>query len=188
MGKNISHKVGKGITPEAFIRQMEKNQDIFLSNYKNFSMDEKDLTLLKNLCNDKDIRCEIIAADWCGDVARNVPVIFRLMEVVNIPAEVFILEENFDLIDQFLTLGGRSVPVVLFTNRNGDVLAQWGPRPAYIQEPMVEFKHLQLDPNSEEYKNKVKDVYTEIMRRYGEGTEHHQLIIDEIRDILAQIN
>ncbi|MBM7646665.1 hypothetical protein JOD45_002898 [Scopulibacillus daqui] len=187
MGKNISHKIEKGITPEAFMRQMEKNKDLFLSYYEYFSIGEEDLKFFKNLSDEKDIRCEIIAADWCGDVARNVPVVFRLMEIADIPVEVFILEENTDLIDQFLTLGGRSVPVVLFTNRNGDVLAQWGPRPAYVQEPMVELKKCQLDPASEEYKAKLKDVYAEIMRRYGEGTAYQQLIIDEIRHQLSEI-
>lgn len=44
-----------------------------------------------------------------------------------------------------------------------------------------------LDPDSDEYKTKVKDVYKEIMNRYGEGTEYQPLVVNEIREMMARI-
>ncbi|GIQ61817.1 hypothetical protein PACILC2_03850 [Paenibacillus cisolokensis] len=47
------------------------------------------------------MRCLILAAEWCGDVVRNVPVVFRAMEVSGIPTEVLIMEEHLDTMDEF---------------------------------------------------------------------------------------
>lgn len=96
----------------------------------------------ESLNNRDDLRCLIIAADWCGDVVRNVPVVFRAMETGGIPVEVLIMEQNLDVMDQFLTAGGRSIPVVIFTDTSGHVLDQWGPRPQHVQAVMNQFRIL----------------------------------------------
>jgi hypothetical protein len=187
MTKNIHDKLGQGITPQDFMDKMEKNHDLFMEKYEAFLLTKDAEAFFAEQGRTKDLRCEIITADWCGDAARSVPVIFQLMEAAGIPTEVFIVEEHEAFIEAFRVLGGRSVPVVLFTNSKGDVLGQWGPRPAYVQEPMAEFKSLGLDPETEEYKTKVKEVYAEIFRRYGDGVEYQPLVVGEIRDILQSI-
>lgn len=185
MAKNISDRLGKGITPEDFMNKMEKNRDLFNSMYDQFQLGADDAAFFNEL--EEDIRCEIITADWCGDAARSIPVVFRLMKASGIPTEVFLVDDNHDLIDQFLVLGGRSVPVVLFTNAKGDVLGQWGPRPAYVQEPMAEFKALGLDRETEEYQEKIKGVRAEVIGRYGEGTAYQPLVVKEIREMITNI-
>ncbi|MFC4618233.1 thioredoxin family protein [Camelliibacillus cellulosilyticus] len=185
MTANIRQWLGKGITSEAFIDQMKKNQEQFLAYYNGFSWLDEDKNFFKNVKDNKNLRCAIIAADWCGDVVHNVPVVLRIMETANISTEMFILEENEDLINNFLLYGGRSIPVVLLTDENGDVIHRWGPRPDYIQEPMAQFKALNLPNGSEAYKEKVTEVYTEIRKRYGEGTAYQQLIVDEFKKILS---
>ncbi|TCP20335.1 thioredoxin-like protein [Scopulibacillus darangshiensis] len=187
MIKNIGDWLGKGISPETFMKKMKKNRDLFESKYQLFHLTEEDEAFFTDAAS-KNIRCVIITADWCGDAARSIPVVFQIMESAGIPIEVFIVDDNPDLIDQFRVLGGRSVPVVLFTSDNGDVLGQWGPRPAYIQEPMVEFKALGLDPESEEYQTKIMDVRKEIVRRYGEGAEYQPLVVKELRELLKEIS
>ena len=177
---------GKGISPQAFMEWMSKNQETFKSNYEGVEISEEDKQVLTSI-NKNGIRCLVIASDWCGDVVRNAPVIFKLMEVAGIPTEVFILEENDELINHFLLYGGKSIPVVLLANEEGEVVNRWGPRPDYIQAPMAAFKALDLDRESEEYKEKVKDVYDEIHKRYGEGTGYHKYIIDEYKGILSHL-
>ena len=65
--------------------------------------------------------------DWCGDVARNIPVVFRAMETAGIETEVLIMEENLDVMDQFLTMGARSIPVVIISD-TGDMFSARGDR------------------------------------------------------------
>lgn len=183
---SIQQWLSKGMTTQAFIDWMSKNQETFKNSYNGFTLSDEDESFFKSL-NKEDLRCSIIASDWCGDVVRNAPVVFRLMELAGIPTEVFILEDNDELIQPFLLYGGKSIPVVLLTNSQGEVLHRWGPRPDYIQQPMAEFKALNLDRETEAYKEKVKEVYTEIHKRYGEGTAYQQYIIDEYKDILEKI-
>ncbi|WEG13031.1 thioredoxin family protein [Pullulanibacillus sp. KACC 23026] len=183
---SIQAWLGKGLTPQGFIDWMSKNQETFKDNYGKVTFNEADEAFF-NTFNRDGVRCAIIASDWCGDVVRNVPVVFQFMEQAGIPTEVFILEENDELIQPFLLYGGKSIPVVLLTNEKGEVIYRWGPRPAYVQQPMADFKALNLDRESDEYKEKVKDVYAEMMKRYGEGTGYYRYIIDEFKDVLGNL-
>lgn len=186
MSKNISSKLGQGITPQQFMEGMTKNQEAFQSWYDKFEWpSEADREFFESFNNRDDLRCVILAADWCGDVVRNIPVVFRALENSGIPVEVCIKEEHEDLMDQFLTLGGKSIPVVIFADTGGYVLGQWGPRPAYIQEPMVQFKQENTDRNSPDYEENLINTRQEILRRYGEDTGYQKLVIEELRELLS---
>jgi hypothetical protein len=63
------------------------------------------------LSTQAELRVLILVADWCGDVIRNVPVIFRVSKEAGIPVEV-------------LTMGGRAIPIVIFVNSVGKEVAR----------------------------------------------------------------
>jgi len=96
-----------------------------------------------------------------------------------------IQEQHYDLMDEFLTLGGRSIPIVIFADGSGNVLGHWGPCPKYVQEPMVKFKQENPDREAPDYQDNLAQARKEIMARYGEGTEYQQLIVQELREILS---
>lgn len=186
MAKSVAGKIGQGLSPQQFIDRMTKNREAFLDWKAKFTWEhEEDRTFFESLSHRDDLRCLIIAADWCGDVVRNVPVVLNVLENSGIPIEMFILEEHLDLIDEFLTLGGRSIPVVIFADPGGFVLGHWGPRPKYVQEPMVKFKTENPDPEAPDYQEKLAETRKEIMARYGEGTEYQQWIVKELRELLS---
>lgn len=188
---HVSQYIGTGITPQRFMEGMTRNQDKFLGWYESFAWPSKeDREFFAGIREGKTwqggLRCLILMADWCGDVVRNVPVVFRAMEEAGVPVDVLILEEHLDLMDEhFLTMGGRSVPVVIFVDSSGDVIHRWGPRPAYVQEPMVEFKRTHPDKSSPDYESDLAATRTEIMNRYGTGTGYQADILREIREILS---
>ncbi|PYI51605.1 thioredoxin family protein [Paenibacillus flagellatus] len=186
MSKNLADKLGKGLTPQQFIDAMTKNQDKFLDWYNRFewsSDDEREF--FESLSNRDDLRCLILAADWCGDVVRNVPVVFRALENAGMPVEVLIMEEHLDTMDQFLTMGGRSIPVVIFADTGGFVLGTWGPRPKHVQEAMIAFKQNNPDRNAPDYEDNLKATRAEILARYGEGTDYQKTITAELRALLS---
>jgi hypothetical protein len=78
----------------------------------------------------------IITEAWCGDAAQVIPVveaIARLNEMVQ--TRYVLRDEHTELIDLFLTNGGRSIPMILLLNTEKDqVYATWGPRPSELQE------------------------------------------------------
>ncbi|MBP2002480.1 hypothetical protein J2Z69_003553 [Paenibacillus shirakamiensis] len=182
---NVSHKFRTGITPEQFMKGMHHNKDEFQSWYDQFVWTEEEREFFESLNFRDDIRVLILAADWCGDVVRNIPVVFHALEVSGFPVEVLILEENFDLMDEFLTMGGRSVPIVIFADTGGHVMGQWGPRPTKVQEVMVQFKQDNPDREAADYQDHLMEARKEILARYGEGTEYHHVILSELRELIS---
>ncbi len=186
---NLLHKKGTGISSEQFIAGMTKNKEQFVSWQKQFAWpsDEDRAFFAKWLTEDREVSCFILMAEWCGDVVRNIPVVLHILEQCGIDPEILVMEQHLETMDQFLTFGGRSIPVVIFTDKNGNVLGQWGPRPAYIQEPMAKFKQHNTDREAADYEANLKDTRNEILRRYGEGTEYQALIVTEMRQLLERM-
>ncbi|MFD0589810.1 thioredoxin family protein [Paenibacillus sp. GCM10027627] len=185
MGKSVADKLGKGISAQQFIDGMTKNKEAFVGWMEKFSWPSADdREYFESLNNRDDLRCLILMADWCGDVVRNVPAVFGALEVSGIPTEVLIMEEHLDTMEQFLTMGGRSVPVVIFADTGGAVLGHWGPRSKYVQEPMVAFKAENPDREAADYQDKLAVTRQEIMRRYGEGPEYQADVVKELRELL----
>lgn len=185
MAKNLASTLGKGISPQQFMDGMEKNKEAFADWYNRFEWPSgEDREFFESFRNRDDIRCLILAADWCGDVVRNVPVVFRALEN-SIPVEVLVMEQHLDVMDQFLTMGGRSIPVVIFADTGGFVLGQWGPRPEHVQAVMRKFKEANPDREAPDYNENIQVARAEMGRQYGEGTGYQAVIVKELRDLLS---
>ncbi|QAY68159.1 thioredoxin family protein [Paenibacillus protaetiae] len=186
MSIQLADKIGTGITPAQFIEGMTKNKEAFTGWYDKFEWPSaEDRSFFESLSGKHSLRCFILMADWCGDAVRNIPVVLHALEAAQIPVEVLIMEQHLDTMDQFLTFGGRSIPVVIFTDEQGQVLGKWGPRPSYVQEAMVQFKQNNPDRNAADYETNLAETRKEIMRRYGEGAAYHPLIISELRELIG---
>jgi hypothetical protein len=86
---------------------------------------------------DKGYEWLVITEGWCGDAAQIVPVFEAVARASQgkISTRYVLRDENLDLMDRYLTNGGRSIPklVVLCTDTLKEK-ATWGPRPAPAQE------------------------------------------------------
>lgn len=183
----MTEKIGKGISPRQFMEGMTKNQDAFRDWYEKFQWESEEIrTFFQGF--GKGLHCLILAADWCGDVVRNVPVLFRVLEETAIQTEVLIMEEHLDTMDQFLTMGGRAIPIAIFTDENGNVLGKWGPRPQHVQAIMVAFKQANPDRNAPDYEEKIKQARAEMVKQYGEGTGYQQVIVKELKELFSSFS
>ncbi|MEX2416070.1 MAG: thioredoxin family protein [Paenibacillaceae bacterium] len=188
MSKNVAEYFDKGISPQQFIEGMNKNQEAFQSWYGQFSWENEDQQeFFHSISFRDDLRCLIICAEWCGDVVRNVPVVFKALEESLMPVEVMIMEQFPELIDQYLTGGGRAIPIVIIADTGGFVLEQWGPRPKHVQEVMTKFKQLNPDREAADYNDKIQVARQEMGRQYGEGTAYQHVIVQELHDILSAL-
>lgn len=99
----------------------------------------------------------IISEAWCGDAAQVVPIIANMAAVSShITLRIVLRDENLDLMDQFLTNGGRSIPkLIAFDNANGDVLFNWGPRPQAAQDLVTAMR----DANNGDWKAAAEDLH-----------------------------
>lgn len=110
-------------------QRAEKDVEITRDTFESLQDISENITLL------------VISEAWCGDASQSLPVISRMVEESpNISAVVVLRDENDELMDNFLTNGGKAIPKVIVLNDDLEVLATWGPRPAELQALVVAFK------------------------------------------------
>ena len=93
----------------------------------------------------------VISEAWCGDAAQNVPLLQKMADLSeNIDLKIILRDENLEVMDLYLTNGGRSIPkLIALENETLNELYTWGPRPATIQTVMNELKAANVTEISE---------------------------------------
>ena len=82
----------------------------------------------------------VFSETWCGDAAHNLPFIAKWAEHAGVDMRIILRDENTELMDEFLTNGGRSIPKLVRLNENFEVLGTWGPRPTPLMEEYAKWK------------------------------------------------
>jgi hypothetical protein len=122
----------------------------------------------------------VIAEAWCGDVAQNLPIINEIACLSkNIELKIILRDENPDVMDRFLTNGGKAIPVCIILDRKSlAVIDKWGPRPAPAQAIMIE------------YKKNLSTSHDEVIKRiqYWYNDDEGKTIQNEFLGIIKKIN
>lgn len=102
----------------------------------------------------------VLSEGWCGDAAHALPVLNKMAEASDaIDLKIVFRDENPDLMNQFLTNGGKSIPkLIMVEPETFEVLADWGPRPVAATELMVELK-TKYGSVTEEVKEELQKWY-----------------------------
>ncbi|PYM04305.1 MAG: hypothetical protein DMD82_14820 [Candidatus Rokuibacteriota bacterium] len=88
----------------------------------------------------------MLAENWCGDVHRNSPVLAHLCEAMpNCELRVFFRDQNLDLTDCFLNNGYRSIPVLVFFDRDWNEIGRWIERAHVATAKVVGIRARTLD-------------------------------------------
>ncbi|WP_163410068.1 thioredoxin family protein [Flavobacterium ajazii] len=85
----------------------------------------------------------VISEGWCGDAAQILPILNKmaLASDKKIDLRIVLRDENDDLMNRYLTNGGRAIPkVIVICKEAGIVRADWGPRPVGATELMAKHK------------------------------------------------
>lgn len=109
---------------------------------------------------DQKISWLVLSESWCGDASPALPVMNKITEInPNITLSIILRDENLDIMDQFLTNGGRSIPkLIAFKEEKGSVVSTWGPRSAKATRLVEDYKaeHGKLTP---EFKQELQLFY-----------------------------
>ena len=122
----------------------------------------------------------VIAESWCGDVAQNLPVIYKIAELnPYIKLRIILRDENENIMNEFLTNGAKSIPVcILRDGETFEVLGKWGPRPGTAMSLMREYKNNPDISHAEANKN--------IQLWYAK--DHTKNIQSEFLEMISNIN
>ncbi len=108
----------------------------------------------------KNVTWLVLTESWCGDAAHIMPVINKVAEQnANIDLKIVLRDENEDLMNQFLTNGGKAIPkLIAIDNKTLEVLDTFGPRPSIATE-MVNVYKAQYGKLTPEFKEDLQRWY-----------------------------
>jgi thioredoxin-like negative regulator of GroEL len=71
----------------------------------------------------------VISEPWCGDAAQTLPFLNKIAQFSeNIDLKIVLRDENPELMNQFLTNGSQSIPIVIMLDEDFNVINTFGPR------------------------------------------------------------
>ena len=83
----------------------------------------------------------VLTESWCGDAAHIVPVINKVAELnSNINFRLVLRDENEDLMNEFLTNGGKAIPKLIALDELNEVIGEFGSRPSIATQLVEEYK------------------------------------------------
>lgn len=72
----------------------------------------------------------LITEAWCGDSAQNLPYLAKIASLNPlIDFRIIMRDDDTSIIDNYLTNGTRSIPILVAFDSDGNELLKWGPRP-----------------------------------------------------------
>jgi hypothetical protein len=76
----------------------------------------------------------VIAEDWCGDASNTVPILARFVsQTPGFELRVIMRDQYPEVMNQYLTNGSRSIPIVIALDDEHTEIGHWGPRPTELQ-------------------------------------------------------
>lgn len=126
----------------------------------------------------------VLTEAWCGDAAQNIPILAKIAEVSdNINLRLLLRDENLEIMDEYLTNGGRAIPKLVVLDEKLNEIATWGPRPFEVQEMVIDNKRNAKLPYSEfakvVQKWYAKDKGKSLQREMLKIIEQMECVLDE---------
>ncbi|MVN76125.1 thioredoxin family protein [Hymenobacter sp. HMF4947] len=115
----------------------------------------------------------IITEGWCGDASQTVPIIEAVAQASggHLETRYFLRDSHLDLIDRYLTNGGRAIPIAVVLHADSLTEAGvWGPRPTPLQAIMQDLKA---------HETPFKEIVTQVHAWYDQDatrTTQHELL------------
>lgn len=77
----------------------------------------------------------VLTEAWCGDASQCTPVMDLMAKAApHITLRYVLRDEHLELMDRYLTKGGRSIPKLIAFDEEGRERSTWGPRPQPAQD------------------------------------------------------
>lgn len=150
----------------------ESMQPYILANQLLEQKIQKDISLNKKFFNailkTKLTSLCLITEPWCLDACILLPLL-RAVEIANenIRISIALRDQNEDLMNQFLTNGSKSIPILFGLDVDSTIVFRWGPRGAAAQRLASEIKDVPLEVKIEQLTDfYLQDLTQEIQEEW----------------------
>ena len=119
-----SARFAKGMNRKDYMAQMGDTRARTEENYSKASLTDEERKFFSGISQVKYVL--MLGENWCGDVHRNSPMIARIAEAMpNAELRMFLRDQNVDLTDCFLNNGYKSIPIVVFFDKDWNEIGRW---------------------------------------------------------------
>ncbi len=165
----------KGLTSEQYEELLGEQLELHRLHYRRAEIAQEAVSTLRAL---KPRRVLVITEPWCGDSLAILPVVLKLFDQAgSSEIRIVLRDQNLELMDRYLTRGGRAVPMVILLDKAYEELFHWGPRPAQAQaifeEHREDIKADRIDKT---------EVFKKIRAFYGQ--DRGRTIVEELHEKL----
>lgn len=127
-----------GLTVDTYTKLLDNDQtDLHKLYERRAEIDEATVEIIRAAGSHNIL---VVTEPWCGDSLAIFPVIAKLFTQAGYEIRVIQRDEHTGLIDQYLTHGGRAIPIVIVLDEAFNERFHWGPRPAPAQAIVIEHK------------------------------------------------
>lgn len=83
----------------------------------------------------------VISEPWCGDAAQTLPFLNKIVQLSDkLDLKIVLRDENPELMDQFLTNGSQSIPIIIMLDEAMNVIQTFGPRSKAATKLVTDYK------------------------------------------------
>ncbi|QQX75818.1 MULTISPECIES: thioredoxin family protein [Aequorivita] len=120
----------------------------------------------------------VISEPWCGDAAQTLPILNKIAQLSeNIDLKIVLRDENPELMDEFLTNGSRSIPVVIILDEDFNVINTFGPRSKAATKLVADYK---------EHHGKIDDAFKEMLQVWYNNDRGVSIINDILEALIVK--
>ena len=120
----------------------------------------------------------VITEPWCGDAAQTLPFLNKIaQEADNIDFKIVLRDDNLELMNQFLTNGSQSIPIVIMIDEDMNVLQTFGPRSKAATKLVSDYK---------EEHGKIDDAFKEIIQVWYNKDKGISIVNDLVNSLTVK--
>ncbi|MBD8034438.1 MULTISPECIES: thioredoxin family protein [Solibacillus] len=147
--------------------------------YERFELPE-DAAFIEKLHN-ANVHILAITEDWCGDAMINNPIIRKVAEAADVEIRTALRDADTDLIDRYLTNGGRAIPMYLILNESGEVITTWGPRAPQLQQLVTDMRATLPVKEDPTFEDAQKELYENMRKQYVENAQLWSYVYEDFK-------
>ena len=183
-----SARFAKGMTWKDYMAQMGDTRARTEENYSKASLNEDERKFFSGINQVKYVL--MLGENWCGDVHRNSPMIARIVEAMpGADLRVFLRDQNVDLTDCFLNNGYRSIPIVVFFDKDWNEIGRWIERAGAATQKSFAIRSTTLDVATEDKKDAAMAEFRKQVQATYDGPSDKSMwreTAKEVRSVLEQ--
>jgi hypothetical protein len=183
-----AQRFATGLTWKDYLAQMGDTRARTEDNYQKALLTEEERKFFSNL---GQVRYALMLAEnWCGDVHRNSPVLARICEAMpSCDLRVLFRDQNLDLTDCFLNNGYRSIPIMVFFDRDWNEIGRWIERASAATQRMLAIRAKTVDVAPPDQQEAAMNEFRKQFLAAHDTTPDKSLwrdAVKEVRQVLEQ--